>query len=278
MSKFGYAAEHVGICLSTLIADPRQVDGAGVEAVLRACRAAGLTTVATGSSLAEAMGIDRFRRCLIDLEMEVRVIEAIVGWTQGPEPAREETTASAAFASAVGADALMAATIAPDLDLNRATEGFAAACEAAARAGLRVPLEFIPGTAVPDLKTAWRIVRDSGADNAGVVVDFLHWYHQPGGPDMGTLRSIPPERIQYVQLCDSPDIATPAGAEYIPFAMTDRAVPGEGVVDFESLLETLSGMGADPYFALEVFNSNLLATGADNMAAQLRTSVNKMLE
>jgi len=53
-------------------------------------------------------------------------------------------------------------------------------------------------------------------------------------------------------------------------ALTARAVPGKGCVDIETLLGTLAGIDAHPYFALEVFNVELAARGAPAMAAELR--------
>lgn len=276
MSYSRFLSKAVGVCLSTLAPRSRELDADEVETILRACHASGFRSVAMSPAFTKTTGVSRFRQLLAELALEVRVIEAITGWTNGVDPASEETAATSDFASAVGADTLMAATIAPDLDLKRATDGFAAACRVAHDNNLRVALEFIPGTAIPDLKTAWRIVRDSGADNAGVVVDVLHWHHQPGGPDIDLLRGIPPERIHYVQLCDSPDVGTPAGEQYLPFAMSARALPGEGVADIDGLLTALDDMGADPFFALEVFNSELAASGAENMARRLRRSVGRL--
>ena len=264
-----FSPQNVGMCLSTLTANPRAVTERDVEAMLRACSACGFRSLAMGANYGNITGVERLRQLIADLELEVRVIEAIISWTEGEEASQSETKAAAEFATAMGADILMAATIAPELHFERAVEGLAAACRMAHDGGMRVALEFIPNTAVPDLQTAWRLVNACGADNAGLVIDCLHWLHQPGGPNVELLRGIPPERIHYVQLCDSPVAAAPAGAQYIPFAMTDRALPGEGVVDIDELLGEFESMGADPFFALEVFNSALAASGPVNMARQL---------
>ena len=39
----------------------------------------------------------------------------------------------------------------------------------------------------------------------------------------------------------------------------------------------LEQMGADPFFALEVFNAELAASGAEKMAQRLRRSVNRIM-
>jgi len=263
--------EDVGVCLSTLVANPREVTGDDVERAFAACRSRGVKSVVTGLSFVNAVGADRLRELSLELDISIRGVEAIVAWAGGAEAAAAEMRKMADIASTVGAEFVMAATIAPDLDRQQAVAGFSAACEVAGQHGLAVDLEFIPRTAVPDLATAWRIVRDSRAENAGLVIDCLHWLHQPGGPDIGLLKTVPVERVHYVQLCDSPVIETPDPGEYIPFSLTSRALPGEGRVDIAELLAALGEIHANPYFALEVYNTELAGTGPGNaLEAMLR--------
>ena len=59
---------------------------------------------------------------------------------------------------------------------------FARLCERAAAAGLRVDLEFLPWTIVPDLRTALQIAREADQANAGVMLDCWHFYR--GGSDV----------------------------------------------------------------------------------------------
>jgi sugar phosphate isomerase/epimerase len=109
----------------------------------------------------------------------------------------------------------------------------------------------------------------SGASNGGIVIDLMHWQHQPGGPDLALLRKIPSPHLHYVQLCDA-DRSAPAPEEYIATAVRARPLPGDGVVDIGGVISTLDTMGADPFFAMEVFNAGLLAAGPEAMARRLR--------
>src|SRR4051794_36358123 len=83
------------------------------------------------------------------------------------------------------------------LPLDVMTEAFAALCE---RAGpdLTVALEFMPYSGVPDLATAWQIVR--GVPGAALIVDNWHWAR--AGQTPADLDEVAPERIVSVQLCD----------------------------------------------------------------------------
>ncbi len=277
MTNSRFSPDNTGICLATLASRSAEMDERQLEELLRACETSDFRALALNPAWAGVIGIPQLQQRLATHALNVRVMEAIVGWSDGATPAAREAAETADLAESLDADLLMAATIAPDIDWYQAVAGFAVACDIAAGRGLKVALEFIPGTAVPDLATAWHLVRDSGADNAGLVIDCLHWHHQPDRPGLEALQQIPPERILYVQLCDSPDVATPAAEDYIPFAMSDRAVPGEGVADVAGLLSAIAQTGADPFYAFEVFNTSLAASGPDAMAQRLRRSLDRVM-
>ena len=143
--------------------------------------------------------------------------------------------------------------------------------------GVRVAIEFLPWSAVPDLATAWQLVQESGAANGGIVIDMLHWQRQPGGPNLELLRQIPGDRIPYVQVCDA--APGPSGThDYLAEALTARPAPGQGCVDIAALLGVLAEIDADPYFALEVFNPELAARGPSAMAAELRRATRTVFD
>ena len=139
-----------------------------------------------------------------------------------------------------------------------------------------VALEFIPYYAVPDLKTAWDVVRRSGAGNGGICLDFMHFDRQPGGPDYDLLREIPGEHITYVQPTDAPAEVVESAEGYMKQCITERPVPGDGVLDIDRMVEAIEATGAEPHLALQVCNPALAAEGADVMAAKLRASATEM--
>src|SRR6476469_10228147 len=73
----------------------------------------------------------------------------------------------------LGARHILVAAYDPVLD--RFADRFTEFCEAAAPYGLTADLEFMPWTSVPDLATASRIIEQVGKENAGVLVDALHF-------------------------------------------------------------------------------------------------------
>ena len=76
------------------------------------------------------------------------------------------------------------------LPLDAVTERFAGICDRAAEHGVRIGIEFLPFSEIPDAATAWQIVRDADRPNGGLDVDS--WHHFRGAADLGQLLAIPP--------------------------------------------------------------------------------------
>ncbi len=93
-----------------------------------------------------------------------------------------------------------------DPDLERACETFAALTADARPYGLRPVIEPITYTQVSNLEQALRVAQHSGG--GGILLDALHF--QRYGGDLEHLRSVDPQLLSYVQLCDAP-LAAPSG-------------------------------------------------------------------
>ena len=90
---------------------------------------------------------------------------------------------------------------------------------------------------VPTLLHAERMVQRSGAVNAHVIVDAIHFDRT--GATFEELRDMPSTRFRYVQLCDAP-ATRPASAEAIlEQGRFERLLPGEGGLPLRRMLETL---------------------------------------
>jgi sugar phosphate isomerase/epimerase len=142
-----------------------------------------------------------------------------------------------------------------DPDLARFADRFAGFCGAAAPYGLTADLEFMQWTCVPDLKTASRIVEQVGKENAGVLVDALHF--DRSGSSIADLAGIPRSRLHYWQLCDGPAERPATSEEMMRAARTERMFPGEGGIDLVSLVRA---MPADIAISLEVPTVELAKT------------------
>ena len=268
-------SDTIGICLETLLLDRTTASATDYARVADAAAAAGFRTAAVWAGRIEALGVGAARRLFDDAGLNVRLVECLTFWADGPDAALKGLDHQLDIAQAVGAPAILAVAQQSAFDHHAAAEGFAALCDQASIRGIRVAIEFIPYRGLDSLATAWAIVRDSGAPNGGINLDLMHWQHQPGGPNLDLLRCVPGRHVLYVQVCDT-DAATPGPDAYIRTAVTERRLPGEGVVDIAAILDILRDREADPFMAMEVFNTNLAASGPDLFARRLRQAADAL--
>ena len=193
------------------------------------------------------------------------------------DAANEDADQLLEMTAAIGAGVLHSTSMALELEsLPRAIEGFATLCERAKTYDIRVSLEHIPWQAIPDVDTAWEIVRESGASNGGICIDLMHWQRQQGGPEFDRLREIPGEHINYVQLTDDTGRPVSSAEEYMVECLTVRPMPGDGIVDLDGMLAALGTVGGDPYVAYQVCNTEMASAGADVMAGRLRANAKQL--
>jgi sugar phosphate isomerase/epimerase len=136
--------------------------------------------------------------------------------------------------------------------MEEAAAAFSSLCRRAAEHGLLVHLEFLPWSRIPDLATAWKVVREANEPNGGIALDAWHWFR--GTPDLDLLRAIPGDRILSVQLSDAPARAEP---DLLRATLHDRLLPGEGEFELDTLVAGLRHIGAKAPFGVEVFSDPL---------------------
>jgi sugar phosphate isomerase/epimerase len=136
--------------------------------------------------------------------------------------------------------------------LEEAVAGLAATCRAA---GAQLAFEFMGFE-----WSAVRTLRDALSVHAGpVVIDTFHW--ALGDGDLEVLRACDPARIAVVHVNDAPS------ADLAALGDTDRVLPGRGVLDLSGFYETLSAIGYDGVYSLEVFTA---VSASDAWAAMQR--------
>lgn len=146
-----------------------------------------------------------------------------------------------------------------DPDPERLAQNYAAFCAEAARFGLTADLEFMPWTAVPNLRCAVSVLQAAGRPaNAGVLIDALHWARSDS--PLPEVQALPREWLHYAQICDAPVGIPPTTAEMIHTARCDRLLPGHGGI---ALRELFGALPADLPVSVEVpSETNVRALGA----------------
>ena len=273
--------ENLVLCNAPLVGGSIEVTGEQLKTIVDASADAGFKGVSLwafhhlavvgGGTSSEAV-----RSWHLDRGLSVPIVESLIGWESGDLAAIEEQCGPTfEVANYYGAKTVAGVVMSSEINSDAATAGLAKLAEMAGERGLGVCIEWLPWTGLPDLKSAWKLVQDAGAENLGLVVDTWHWLRQPGGPDEATLRSIPGDRIHCVQLDDTTRVGS--GDDAMMESMTNRLLPGEGDVDWSGLLSILEEIGADPIWAPEVFSLQLLEAGPDDMARKIHDATRKVL-
>lgn len=197
------------------------------------------------------------RKLLADHGLRVADLDPLLDWTPEATPkpgeARFGVPTEAEFyaiAEALGARSLnVAQGFGAELDLDRAAEDLAGVCDRAREHGLLITVEFLPWSGIPDVATAWDLVRRTGRDNATILVDSWHFFR--GSSTLEQLRAVPGERIGSTQWNDAP--AQPA-ADLLTETLEARLLPGEGDIPLVDLLRVLDEIGSRAPLGVEVFN------------------------
>ena len=166
-----------------------------------------------------------------------------------------------------------------DTDEARLIDNYARLCAAMKPFGMSADLEFMPWTAVPDVKAALRVVDGAGRpDNAGILVDALHVSRSTSTLD--DVRAIPRELLHYAQICDAPTSEQMGRRftveEMIHTARCERLLPGEGGIDLKGLFAALP---QDLPVSVEVPHETRVAQlGAAEWARQALAASRSLLE
>jgi sugar phosphate isomerase/epimerase len=139
-----------------------------------------------------------------------------------------------------------------DANLARVIEHFGQLCEAAAQRSLTADIEFVTWTETPSLSRASQIVAGVQRDNAGLLVDTLHFSRS--NCDLQELANLPRSWFNYAQACDAPAEPPASVDELIHAARNERLFLGSGGLDVHGILSTLPP--GIPY-SLEIPNKNL---------------------
>ena len=133
--------------------------------------------------------------------------------------------------------------------IDRAADDLRELGDRAAAHGLRVGYEALAwGRHVNDHRDAWEIVRRADHPNIGLIVDSFHTLGRKLSPE--SIRSVPADKIFFVQLADAPVIEM----DLLYWSRHFRNMPGEGDLDVPAFMKAVAATGYDGPLSLEIFN------------------------
>jgi sugar phosphate isomerase/epimerase len=271
----------IGLCWGTAIGTPLEplidaAGGAGLGAVT-------LTAGMYEASRARGMSVAQLRRRLADQGVRVHAIDPLIGVLPGtPKPAEVPAENRAYFEFTEercyeAAEALEAETInlahfgGRPVAEQEFIECLGPLAERAGRRGVRLTLEFLPESAIPDLAAAQRIVAAVGSRHLTLLLDT--WHFVRSGGTLAQLQAVPQGLIGGLQISDRRE--PPPGTAYTP--MGGRLLPGEGEIALVSLLKALLTREPGLTVAVEVFSEELKALPAHEIAARVASSTREVL-
>ncbi|WP_018501743.1 sugar phosphate isomerase/epimerase family protein [Parafrankia discariae] len=222
--------------------------------------AAQLTSSHLAGAVADGMTPEEFFGHHRDRGLTIPTVEVLMEWVAADRPEiADQARPLLDIAQSAGSPTVIATMSETEVpSISGVAERLAYLCDLAAERGLRISFEFLPWSAVPNIRAAVRLLDAVDRDNLGLVVDMWHWFRQAGGPDYDTLRDVPAGRIHVLQLCDAP---TRPADDLVMETLTARLLPGEGDVDLKTTLDVLFATGADPVVATEVYSASLAGQG-----------------
>jgi sugar phosphate isomerase/epimerase len=269
------------LCTATLDIDPMTSTPKDFVDQLDAAASAGFAGVCqwelqAGALDAAGMTPAQMGTAFADHGLSIPVLEALLPFSATEADALETARRTFDRAKGLGAGIVPAVCLFPGEfeTIEAAVERYGALCDVAEAQEIKVPIEFLPWSGIPDLATAWQIVDATDRPSGAIMIDTWHWHRQPGGPNTDLLAQIPPSFLPIVQICDA---KSEPSEDLYNEALTDRRVPGDGVVDFDEFFTALYATGADPLLAPEVFNAELAAEGRGPMAAAIMAGCRQVL-
>jgi len=216
------------------------------------------------------------RRLLDDHGVRVTYVDGLITALPGtppPHPSDASEEDCYRIAEALGATAINVVHIngspTPVAELAAA---LGPVCDRAATRGLRIVVEFLPGTGIADLPTALELVRAVDAHNLGIVLDSWHLARSGGTPDL--LEPGAAALIGAVQLSDrrrAQDLEP-----YVP--MSGRLLPGTGELPLVDIVARIRRAHPEIPVGIEVISDEMRGLEAGAAAAAAAQALRALLQ
>jgi sugar phosphate isomerase/epimerase len=223
----------------------------------------GFASITTTAKLYARAGLpdSEIRRRLDDAGVTVGYIDGLASPLPGtPEGVTERECF--AMAEALGAPAVNVVHFnGSPVPFPQMVDALAGLAGRAGERGLRILIEFLPGTGIPDFPVALELIRTIGDDHAAVMLDTWHLARSGGGPAM--LVGDAPGLVGGIQVSDR--TAAQDAQPYVP--MSGRLMPGYGDLPLLDILAPVLDTHPTLAVGIEVLNDELRSEPAEQAAA-----------
>lgn len=129
-----------------------------------------------------------------------------------------------------------------------------------------IGVEPMPYSGIPDVKKGWAVVKESGCDNAKLILDTWHWVRANQPIDLEVLKDVPADKVVSIQINDVWE--RPYAKSILrDESMHDRLAPGTGIGCTAAFVEMIKNKGIKPaVIGVEVISDAILAKGVREAA------------
>lgn len=196
-----------------LILSAGTIPSADFRTRVRVARAAGFDAISLfpqqylAAISKEKLSLKDMQLLLADRGMSVDEVDPLLDWFDTKPSTSEELLVR--IAEGFGARSINApVAFASNRSFDCLVDRFGELCERMRAYNLRVDLEFLPWTSLPDLKSAIKLVQAVNQDNAGIMLDFWHFMNSGAHPsELLTLTPAQATLITSVQINDGNSVA-----------------------------------------------------------------------
>ncbi len=191
-----------------------------------------------------------------DLGLEIVAFQPFRDFEGMPEPRRtkgfERARRKFELMVELGAqNVLVCSNVSPHAlgGIDRAADDLRELGEIATGFGINVGFEALCwGVHIHDYRDAWEVVRRADHPHVGIILDSFHTL-APDYP-VKAIRSIPADRITFVQIADAPRI----DMDLLQLSRHFRCFPGQGDLDIAGFMAAVEATGYDGWLSHEIFN------------------------
>lgn len=220
------------------------------------------------------------RRMVGDYGLEISLFQPFRDFEGMPEPYRSRCFDRAErkfdIMEQLGTDLMLVCSNVSPVSLggiDRAAADFRELGERAAKRGLRIGYEALAwGRHIHDHRDAWEIVRRADHPNIGLILDSFHTLSRKIDPE--SIRSIPGDKIFFVQLADAPQI----DMDLLYWSRHFRNMPGEGDLPLVPFMAAIAATGYDGPLSLEIFNDQFRSGSARLIAEDGHRSLLNLMD
>jgi sugar phosphate isomerase/epimerase len=143
--------------------------------------------------------------------------------------------------------------------------------------GIRFGIEWVGTKSLRTMKHdfihtipgALELIGAIGEKNVGLLFDSFHWYTSKATKE--DILALTADQIVLVHIDDAPDKPVDEQID------NERLLPGEGIIDLKTMLNSLKQIGYESYISVETFSKELPLLPPDEVAIKTMASVNRVL-